>query len=240
MLVGTVRNRLTRNDAQLVLHVLSHGSRDTRELLERVLRDEGIDALLDDPQLADGLLHQDQGSCASLPLFIYVMVRRTLNEQGETDRAIADFVSAIVFQFGFKDRARQIREHDDVRYDALVDLLADAECADPTRAFLARAHLGNRALWMAGLFPDWIEERHRRRGGPRLDYFDDMGRQGYLLAAHHRLAEQHGVVEFFEKVGERFGHLRVALNRMSDRVLFPRYHSADKLMRQVRDEARWH
>ena len=41
-----------------------------------------------------------------------------------------------------------------------------------------RAHLGNYALWLSGLFPDYIEARHWRRGAPDLDYYEEMGRRG--------------------------------------------------------------
>ena len=119
--------------------------------------------------------------------------------------------------------------------EALAALLADVESADPTRAFLVRAHLGNYALWLAGVFPDFIEAQRHRRGGPDLGYYDEMGERGYRLAANHRLAQQHGMDQFFESVADRFGVLRVALNRVSDRIFFAHVHSADKLMRQVRD-----
>jgi hypothetical protein len=33
--------------------------------------------------------------------------------------------------------------------------------------------------------------------------------------------------------------MRVALNRISDELLFPNRHSPDRLMRQVRDDSRW-
>lgn len=239
MILANVRSCLTRSDAQLAMRLIARGSSTALEALEVSLRDEGVDAILDDPRLRDALLEQAQAAHASFPLFTYVVVRHALREVGEGDRAMADFVSAVLLHFGVRDRARRIREHDDQIYDTLASLLADAECGDPTRAFLVRAHLGNYALWLAGVFPDYIEARHRRRGGPALEYFDEMGRRGYQLAAAHRLAAQHGVQPLFECAAERFGRLRFALNRVSDGILFARHHSASKLMRQVRDEARW-
>lgn len=239
MILANVRSCLTRSDAQLAMRLIARGSSTELEALEVSLRDEGVDAILDDPRLRDALLEQAQAAHASFPLFTYVVVRHALREVGEGDRAMADFVSAVLLHFGVRDRARRIREHDDQIYDTLASLLADAECGDPTRAFLVRAHLGNYALWLAGVFPDYIEARHRRRGGPALEYFDEMGRRGYQLAAAHRLAAQHGVQPLFECAAERFGRLRFALNRVSDGILFARHHSASKLMRQVRDEARW-
>lgn len=239
MILANVRNCLTRGDAQLAMRLIARGSSDDLDALEATLREEGIDAILDDPRLRDALLEQAQAAHASFSLFTYVVVRHALREVGETDRAMADFVASVLLQFGVRDRARRIREHDDQVYDTLASLLADAECSDPTRAFLVRAHLGHYALWLAGVFPDYIEARHHRRGGPDLDYYDEMGRRGYQLAAAHRLAAQHGVQPLFESAAERFGRLRFALNRVSDGILFARHHSASKLMRQVRDEARW-
>jgi hypothetical protein len=235
MLMTSVRNRLSRNDAQLAFHVLVRQRPNERVSLEQAFAERGIDALLDHPALGDALISDPHGAFASLPLMTYVLVRRSLRAAGEHDRYIADFVSGIVFQFGLRDRARRIREHDDVEYDTLASLLADADSADAQRAFLTRAHLGNLALWTAGLFPDRIEAMYHRRGGPRLEYYDEMGSRGYLLASRHRLANEHGVVEFFETVSERFPRLRVALNHLSDTSLFPRFNSADKLMRQVRN-----
>ena len=239
MIPGTIRKRLTRNDAQFALSLLVQGAPSEQESLETALRDRGLDAILDDPRLADALLARPAGASASLPLVVYVLVRRTLRESDESDRVLADFVSSIVLHFGLRDRASRIREHDDVCYDSLAGLAADAECSDPTRAFLVRAHMGHYALWLAGLFPDRIQAQHHRRGSPDLEYFDEMGRRGYLMAAQHRLASEHGVDQLFETAAERFLQLRVALNRLSDRVFFPSHHSADRLMRQVRDSSRW-
>lgn len=239
MILANVRQCLTRDDAQFAVRLIACGSSAEIDVGEQRLREEGIDAILDDPRLLPALMEHAQAAHASMRLFTYVTVRHALREVGEGDRVLADFVASILIHFGNRGRAARIREYDDQVYDTLTSLLADAECSDPTRSFLVRAHLGNYALWVAGIFPDFIEERHHRRGGPDLGYFDEMGRRGYLLAAHHKLAADHGMEGLFETAADRFGRLRVALNRVSDRVFFPRYHSATKLMRQVRDEARW-
>lgn len=234
MIPGTIRSRLTRSDAQLALQLLVRLAPGEHEVLADALREGGIDVLLDDPRLPDALLTQETGAHASLPLVVYVLVRRALRAAHDDDRVVADFVSGIVLHFGLRDRAHRIREHDDVTYTTLAGLAADAECGDPLRAFLVRAHMGHYALWMAGMFPDRIEAQRHRRGSPGLEYFDEMGRRGYEMAAHHRLAAEHGLEQLYEHAAESFPRWRVALNGLSDRVLFPRFHSADKLIRQVR------
>lgn len=236
MIQANVRSRLGRGDAQLVLRLVSRGHDDAYAEAERALADGGLDALLDDPRLLEGLLHARQGTCASLPLFCYVVVRHALRQAGEEDRRLADYAASVLLHFGLRERAYRIGEADDERYDTLAELLAAAESGDPRRAFLARAHLGNFALWLSGLFPDRVEHRRWRRGGPDLAYYETLGRRGFQLAAGHRLAAEHGVAALFEALAERFPVLRVALTRVSDALLFPHVSTPERLMRQVRDD----
>jgi hypothetical protein len=239
MILANIRQQLTRDDAQLALRLVARGSADDLRLAESSLRDHGIDVLLDDPRLLPALIEARQGAHASLPLFAYVVVRHALREVDEGDRVIADYVASLLVHFGLRDRAHRVGDADDEVYDTLAALAGDAERGDATRMFLVRAHLGNYALWLSGLFPDHIELRCWRRGGPDLGYYEEVGRRGFALAAQHRLAAQHGLVDLYSAASERFPRLRLALNRVSDRLLFPAVQSPERLMRQVRDEALW-
>ena len=75
--------------------------------------------------------------------------------------------------------------------------------------------------------------------GPDLGYFEELGKRGFELAAEHRIAEQYGLSDLYAAVAARFGLLRVALNTLSDTLLFPNVNTPERLMRQVADEARW-
>jgi len=239
MIVADVRRALRRDDAQLVLRLIARGSAMEYERAEASLRDEGLDALLDDPRLLTALLDSRQGACASYPLFAYVVVRHAMQSVGESDRVLADYVASILLHFGLQQRANRVADSDDEYYDTVAELLGAVDGPDAQRAFLVRAHLGNYALWLSGMFPDFLAGRHHRRGAPDLDYFEEVGRRGYQLAADHRLATEHGLVTLYSAAAERFPLLRVALNRVSDRTLFANRYSPERLMRQVRDEARW-
>jgi hypothetical protein len=239
MLQATVRHHLTRDDAQLVARLIARDSGTPLEEIERTLSDQGIDAVLDDPRLPSALMREGQGTWASLPLFSYVMVRHALKRLGEEDRRLADYVAAVLMHFGMRDNAHRVSASDDQVYDSLTSLLADVDDPDGRRSFLVRTHLGNYALWLSGLFPDYIEHRRWRRGGPDLEYYEEMGRKGYQLAAGHRLADDHGMATLFATAAERFGLLRAALNDVSDSLLFPNRYSPERLLRQVTSEARW-
>ena len=239
MILANVRHQLGRDDAQLALRLLGRESREEAERAETALRESGIDALLDDPRLLPALLAPGAGAKASYPLFSYVVVRHALRRAGEDDRVMADYVASILLHFGLRGRASRISDTDDECYQTLAELLEDVNDGDAQRSFLVRQHLGNYALWLSGLFPDFIESRRWRRGGPDLEYYEELGRRGFQLAADHRLAADHGLATLFATAAARFPLLRAALNGVSDALLFPNHHTPERLMRQVRDEARW-
>lgn len=239
MIVADVRSTLTRDDAEFAVRLIGHAGAGAAAEAEAALRDHGLDAVLDDARLLAALLHHAPGAHASLRLFLYVVVRHACIAAGEPDRVLADYTASVLLHFGLRDRARRIAAADDDLCDTLVSISALMDAPDARRSFLARQHLGNYALWLSGLFPDHVEHRRWRRGGPDLEYYEAMGRRGYEAAAKHRLAHEHGLEPLFVRAAEHFPVLRVALNRVSDTLLFPNVHTPERLMRQVRDDMRW-
>jgi hypothetical protein len=235
MMMANVRAQLGREDAQLVLRLVSRGGAERARAAEATLADQGLDPLLDDPELLRALIEARQSAHASLPLFCYVVVRHALRRTGSDSRRLADYVASVLLHFGLRERARRLSDSDDQTYDTIARIAEDVESADSERAFLARAHLGNYALWVSGLFPDHIEHRRWRRGGPDLGYYESMGQRGFRLAADHRLANRHGLAPLYVEAAQAFPKMRRALNAVSDSLLFRHVHTPERLMRQVRD-----
>src|SRR6266699_2139008 len=208
MILANVRGRLRPQDFLLVALALARGDAARRARYERLLLEEGPDQLLDEPDLLAALLALRTLMVPSPALFAYVAVRHTLRAAGVDDRALAHYLA-----------------------DMVEDLTGLDDAGE--RAFLLRVHLGNYSLWLAGLFPDYIAARRSRKGGPDLPYYDELGRQGFRLAAQHRLAEHLGVATIYRSAAERFPTLRVAFNRLSDRVFFPNVSTPDKILRNL-------
>lgn len=223
MILANVRSRLRVADFLLVVRALSGQDSARRARYERILAEEGPDRLLDDPALLTALLAVRSLAVPSATLFAYVAVRHTLLAGGTDDPALADYLAAMLLEFGDHDRHTRVRNPDDASYRYLVDIVSDMADQDTggERGFLLQAHLGNYSLWLAGLFPDYIAARRNRSGGPDLPYYDELGRHGYALASRHRLAERFGVAGIFRAAADRFPALRAAFNRLSDRILFP-------------------
>jgi hypothetical protein len=235
MILANVRGRLRAQDLLLVALALARGSAAARAAYERLLLAEGPDRLLDEPGLLEALLALRTLAVPSPALFAYVAVRHTLRAAGVDDRELADYLAALVLEFGDHDRHSRIRRTDDQTYRYLVDMIGELTGADDSgeRGFLLRVHLGNYSLWLAGLFPDYVEARHSRRGGPDLPYYDAVGRQGYRLAAEHHLAARYGVADIYRSAALRFPTLRVAFNRLSDRVFFRHVSTPQKILRNL-------
>ena len=233
MILANVRARLRGSDCRLVLVALGRRDPGARARVADRLAREGPDGLLDEPGLLEALLALRTLAVPSAALFAYVAVRHALLAAGLDDRPLADYLAALLLEFGRQDRATRPQAVDDQTYHYLAEIVNDLarEDASPERRFFLQAHLGNYALWLAGLFPDFIAVRRRRRGGPDLPYYDALGRRGFGAAAQHTLAERYGVAAIYRLTAERFPAVRQALNRLSDRVLFPNVASEDRLLR---------
>ena len=233
MIRANTRGRLTTADLQLVVLLLSRGSSHKRAYIERRLSSEGPDSLLDSPELLERLLTVRTMLVPSEALFFYVLVRHALRGAGVDDRDLADYLAALLLDFGQRDRAWRVDWNDDQRHRYLVDILADLESTDGARRFKVMVHLGNYALWLSGLFPDYIAARHLRKGGPDVSYYDTLGRRGFGLASDHALASEYGLVAVLRAAAERYSTVRSALNGVSDRVFFPNFQSQDRVLRDL-------
>jgi len=221
MILANTRGQLKPNDLQLVLLLLSRGSATRRVALEERLNQEGPDSLLESPDLPEALLAVRTILVPSPALFFYVMVRHALRTAEVDDRELADYLASMLLEFGRRERAYQVDWNDDQRHRYVIDILADLELSQGARRFKVMVHLGNYALWLAGLFPAYIAARQLRSGGPDLSYYDTLGRRGFELASDHALADHYNLETVFRSAAERYPEVRGALNDISERVFFP-------------------
>ena len=236
MILPNVRASFGEEEARWLVRLLGRGDPEREEHWEEVLAEKGMDRLLDDPRTLDALLDREGVEVLPSRLVLYVILRRSLLERGLESRTIADYVTALVYEFGLGRRARRISDTDDQEFGYLVDILEEMTRAQGRRAFLLQAHLGNFALWLSGLFPDYITDRVRRKGGPGLDYYEEMGQTGYRLAADAPHAQERSLDVLYRGAAEAFGPLRRSLNRVSDRFLFPQSGTpVERLIRQARN-----
>jgi hypothetical protein len=224
-----VRASFGRREAELLVALGGPGA-------EERLRELGIDELLDDAAVMRSLVRGETFSAAPAPLVFYLLVRHALLAREIADRQLADYTAAVLLEFGRAGRATRPTPDDAQEFTYLADILAEVERARGEREFLLRIHLGNFALWLAGVFPGHITGRVQRRGAPPLSYYDELGAAGFRSASSMELALRHGLGDLFLSAADHFRELRVALNGLSDALFFPASGDAvERLLREVKD-----
>jgi hypothetical protein len=202
-------------------------------LVQDRLDSEGVDAALTHPAFHTRSLWGDPDGLSDvpLPLLVYAAVRSALSEEGVDDAEEADYVATVLWEFSFGQRAFHVDPYGEQRGDYLVDILRSAR--DGMQH--AHQHLGNFALWTAGIFPDRVAKRHARKGAPGLDYYETMGRAGFREAADHPRARSEGIDGLMSHLAAGFRRARRALNRVSDELFFPGVGTdpVERLLRQA-------
>src|SRR5436305_14447235 len=90
--------------------------------------------------------------------------------------------------------------------------------ASPEQAFLLRAHIGNYSLFISGVFHE-NTQRRSLRGGPDIEFYEQVSRTNYQLVASHAVARRCELDDVCERLADRVRDVRLALNQLSDRLL---------------------
>jgi len=220
MILPTIRASFGRQDALHLVDLLGRRDTELRDAAMARLEESGVDSLLDDPRVLNALLTEPDVN-APPELIFYALARQALLEGGIDNPQVADFVASLLVGFGKARRAYRISDSDAEEFHYLVDMVAELASAEERRAFLLRTHMGDFSLWLSGLFPDYLEARMRRRGGPPLDYYERMGSTGYRMAAESPQAAPLGLEHLYRDMSQDFTGVRWALNRIADRYLWP-------------------
>ena len=236
MIHACARQKLTEEDRKFVAAALCREGEKETTIKELLNDPEMRDALLDHPKLLEFLLHYSRTTSISPFLYFYVLVRNSLREHGLDDRQVADYVAAMLAEFGKEGRAHRVSSQSTKEYHYLVDLMADLVESDSMETFYLRSHLGNYALFLTGMFPDRIHHRVKYHApAPGFRYYEQVGRTSFHLASRHRMAERYQLSEILEVLGRNFVAARHALNHVADNYLTLDRNPgvSDKVMRRV-------
>jgi hypothetical protein len=231
LIATSCRTRITREDLAFLVGALEKGERQRAPLRSLTEDPDTLDRLLDSPLLFQRLLEAPRLLEVSPYFFYYVVVRRAFLDHGIDDRRAADYVGALLSHHvhGRNDGARP--------GVYLVDLVREiAEARSAEHAFSLQTEVGDRALYLAGVFPDWIYHRHRYGRRPvDLEYYEEMGSRYYAAAARHEAAARLELADVLAFLAEAFGALRQALNDLVDDHLHiaPRPETVERLCRQA-------
>ena len=215
MVQANCRTRFTAADFDFLTRTLARREKDAGSLVKLFTDPEALDSLLDHPALLDAILSQSAHLAISPQLYFYVLTRRVLCADGIEDRRLCDYIAAILEHFS---RASAVRGPAGARGTVyLSDVLANLREASPAEAFQLRAYVGNYSLFLTGVFPESVERRSRR-GAPDCSFYERVGSASYRALVDHQTAHRWGLNEVYDLLAAQFHAVRLALNRLADRL----------------------
>jgi len=218
MIRATARARFTAADFDFVIRCLSKEREDAVTLTELFQDEASRDAILDHELLVRALLSHDPHLGVSPQLYFYVLTRRVLMEVDIDDRDLTDYIASVLVKFMQASHLANPLKRMEGSFIYVSDLLLALRDATPSQSFVLRAHVGNYSLFATGLFLDNLERRSRR-GAPDPEFYEEMGRMNYRIVAGMPQAKQCQLTAIYEKLGQQFHEIRLALNNLADRLL---------------------
>src|ERR1700722_5629194 len=213
MIQPNCRARFTGDDFDFVVRTLAKSPGNKVGLVELLTDIEARDQILDHDALVRAVLDGPGNLTISPQFYFYILARLVLKRSGIDDRLLTDYVGSLLENFSLIRQLRAPVQNLEAFY--LSDLLLALKTATPYQTFLIRAHIGNYALLICGLFYENIESRSQR-GAPNFSFYEDMGRASFHALATHDVARRYELSNLFEKLADHFHQCRLALNCLAD------------------------
>src|SRR5438046_6372218 len=199
MIRANCRTRFTAADFDFILRTLARSQTDQVSLVDLLSDVETRDSILDHPRLVDAILNHCGQLHISSQFFFYVLARHVLQQGGIGDRKLCDYVASLLESFSHASRLQISDEAHHLAEQYISDMLIALNRATPQQTFLLRAHIGNYSLFISGIFhPAVAGQRRSLRGGPELEFYEQVGRTNYELVASRLTARRCELDDVFE------------------------------------------
>jgi len=215
------RTQFTADDFSFVVRVLAKSPRDAVSLVSLLSDVEERDAILDHDLVYHSLVDQTGCLKVSAAFYFYVLTRRVLRRVSLDERALTDYVAAVLLAFSHINQLKAPEEKgcSSRSFVYVSDLLTRLNTCPPEQAYLLRTHLANYALFFSGMFAERVEAHAQRRGAPGLSFYEAIGQSSFLSAAQHPQAKRTEHHTIFAMLGNEFHLVRVALNDLAETLL---------------------
>jgi hypothetical protein len=123
------------------------------------------------------------------------------------DRELIRYVTDLLVEFIHVDNLFRLRDQQGRRLEPLVDMVLDLRDQAPADEREARKHIGDYALFVAGLYPESLT----RRRAVSPEYYIARGKEAYLIVAE--MDRSKPTESLFRKLSDQFEYCVTALNR---------------------------
>ena len=220
MIQANCRAQFTADDFSFVVRTLARSQKDAVSLVSLLSDEAELDTILDHDLVYESLVDSIGCLRVSAAFYFYVLTRRVLRRVSLEERALTDYVAAVLLAFSRTSQLSGPGEQANARSFAyLSDLMTQAQKAAPEQAYLVRVHMANYALFLSGMFAERVNAHVQRRGAPSLDYYEAVGQSTFRTVADHPQARRTQLEVIFRMLGEEFRRVRVALNDLTGTLL---------------------
>jgi hypothetical protein len=221
------RAQFTADDFSFVVRVLAKSQRDAVSLVSLLSDEAERDAILDHDLIYNSVVDRTGCLQVSAAFYFYVLTRRVLRRVSLDERALTDYVAAVLLAFSHISQLRAPgtpggpgeQASTSRSFTYISDLITQASRCPPEQAFLLRVHTANYALFLGGMFAERVHSHVQRRGAPGLGFYDAVGQSTYLSMADHPQARRTELQAIFKLLGGEFRRVRLALNELADTLL---------------------
>lgn len=218
MIKANCRDRFTAADFAFVVSTLARSERDSVNLVDLLTDAEARDSIVDHPRLFQTILERGAPLTISPQLYFYILIRHVLKETGIDDRGVSDYLASLLERFSQTARLKSPADGCATPIQYVSDMLVALQTATPVQTFLIRAHVGNYALFITGIFCGSVHSR-AQRGAPDVTFYEELGSSNFHAASQHQVARSASLSAIYERLAEHFHEVRLALNHLSDSLL---------------------
>src|SRR3954454_7755444 len=218
MIRANCRERFTAADFDFVVKSLARSERESVTLVDLLTDASARDAILDHPLLFETIMEHGAPLHISPQFYFYILIRHVLKETGLNDCATSDYVASLLERFSQQTQMRSPADGTTGPVQYVSDMLVALKNASPHQTFLIRAHMGNYALFITGIFHERVQSRSQR-GAPDVGFYEEVGRASFKAVAQHQVARSYDLSGVFEALAAEFHGVRLALNRVADSLL---------------------
>lgn len=158
-------------------------------------------------------MRRELRSTEDLSRFFGAVTRQTYGGLGVRDETLVAYVADLLTRFARSEALYRLRDPSGRRLETIAEMLIElarpavsgreVERAHPQREREIRRHIGDYALFMSGLFPEYVA----RHGG--LAYYHEQGRRAYGAVFEHDRARYRAGASLFADLASGFpGHAR--------------------------------
>ncbi len=159
-----------------------------------------------------------------LEQFFHHAVRNSYEGKlGLNDPNVTSYVAHVLCEFSRSDKLYRMR---DEQGRPVADLEAMIAAADPVNGTapsfdaerLMRKHIGDYALFVAGMYPQAAEPSRRRRRHPSLQELVHAGKESYYIVSQFNLFEYEQEAPLFGRLSDWFERCILGLTLVRDEL----------------------